>query len=297
MYFPDNVRQTAKAQFLRQPKSAEEARAQVDALKQAGVDCVKAVLDAGYADWALFNRLNTHIYDAIVGEAEQDHLPSATHTGSSADVKDAVEAGTNSIEHGSMVDLIPDSVFAAMKQKDIAYDPTLSVFEGIVDLRTGNSDVLNRPLLQRVGPMDLLDDTREMLQSEKQRVPAEAMKPLFARQQKNLVTAYKCGVTLITGSDAGNMLVIHGPTVQHEMELWVASGIPPAVALEAATYNAAKVLRADSRIGLIQKGRDATFILLEGDPLQDITATEHIHSVVFRGEEIDRSDLFTQDKD
>lgn len=295
--FPANIRQTAKAQFLRQPKSAEEAHAQVDALKKAGVDCIKAVLDAGYSDWALFNRLDTHIYDAVIAEAKNDNLPSATHTGSSADVKDAVEAGTNSIEHGSMVDRIPDSLFAEMKQKGIAYDPTLSVFEGIVDLRTGYSGVLNRPLLQRVGPMDLLDNTREMLQDEKHHVPIDAMKPFFARQQQNLLSGYRCGVMLITGSDAGNMLVIHGPTVQHEMELWVESGIPAAAALQAATYNSAKVLRADDRIGLIEKGHDATFILLDGDPLQDITATEHIHSVVFRGEEVNRSDLFTQDKD
>ena len=106
--------------------------------------------------------------------------------------------------------------------------------------------------------------------------------------QQNLLAAYKNAVTLITGSDAGNMLVIHGPTVQHEMELWVKAGIPPAVALQAGTYNAAKVLRADKRLGLVQKGYDATFILLDGNPLQDIGATEQIHSVIFKGQEINR---------
>lgn len=295
-YFPESLRKTARTQFLREPQSPQEARAQVDELKRSGVDCIKAVLDAGYADWQLFNRLNTGIYDAVIEEARHDGLPSATHTGSSSDVRDAVDAGTNSVEHGSMVDLIPDSLFAEMKRKGIAYDPTLSVFEGIVDLRTGSTDVLNRPLLQRVGPMDLLDDTRQMLRNEKH-ASQESMNSFFARQQQNLLSAYKHGVTLITGSDAGNMLVIHGPTVQHEMELWVKAGIPPAAALRAATYNAAKILRADKHLGLIQKGYDATFILLNGDPLQDIAATEQIHSVIFQGQEIDRSDLFTQDKD
>ena len=54
----------------------------------------------------------------------------ATHTGNAADVKLAVEAGTNSVEHGSVVDAIPDEVFAAMKAHGIAFDPTLSVVEG-----------------------------------------------------------------------------------------------------------------------------------------------------------------------
>ena len=54
---------------------------------------------------------------------------------------------------------------------------------------------------------------------------------------------------LVTGSDAGNMLVFHGPTVHRELQLWVEAGIPPAVALQAATLNAARLLRAAQRIG------------------------------------------------
>jgi len=124
----------------------------------------------------------------------------------------------------------------------------------------------------------------------------ENYKPMLDRENQNLLNAYKTGVMLIIGSDAGNLLVIHGPTVQHELELWVKAGIPPAQALQAATYNAAKVLRADDRIGSIQKGRDATLVLLDGDPLQDISNTERIAVVMFRGERVDRSDLFDQDK-
>ncbi len=293
---PENVRKEGEEQFVRLPTSAEEARKQVDDLKKAGVDCIKAVLEAGSAQWEQFNRLDTRIYNAIIAEAIHDGLPSATHTGSAADVKDAVEAGTSSVEHGSMVDLIPDSTFRAMKEKGIAYDPTLSVFEAIEDMRTGNPELLNRSLLQQVGPADLLASTREMLKEEKKNATPQSFSGLLDRANKNLVNAYKCGVMLIAGSDAGNMLVIHGPTVQHELGLWVKAGIPPAVALQAATYNAAKVLRADGSIGIIQPGRDANLVLLDGDPVQDISNTEHINSVMFRGEQIDRSQLLKQNQ-
>ncbi len=295
-YFPSSMRETARAEFLRQPKSAAEARQQVDQLKRDGVDGIKAVLEAGNARWGLFNRLDTGIYDAIVAQARKDNLPSATHTGSAADVKDAVEAGTNSVERGSMVDLIPERLFAAMKEKQIAYDPTVSVFEAIADAGTGNAESLNRSLLQQVGPADLIEATRALLAKGKHE-NADDFKAMLEHVDQNLLTAYKSGLLLITGSDAGNMLVIHGPTVQREMELWVKAGIPAAVALQAATYNAAKVLRADNRLGLIQQGRDATFVLLDGDPVQDISVTEHINSVYFRGERIDRSGLFEQDKE
>jgi imidazolonepropionase-like amidohydrolase len=170
------------------------------------------------------------------------------------------------------------------------------VFEGLADARTGNVELLNRSLLQQVGPPELLTSTRDMLKKQTSKPDPERMRGLMDLVNKNLLNAYKCGVPLITGSDAGNMLVIHGPTVQHELELWVKAGVPPAVALQAATYNAAKILRVDGRIGLIEQGRDANLVLLDGDPVEDISNTEHIYSVMFRGERIDRSELFKQDE-
>ena len=110
------------------------------------------------------------------------------------------------------------------------------------------------------------------------------------------MNAWKAGVLLIAGSDAGNLLILHGPTVQHELQLWIQAGVPPGIALTAATYNAAKTLRADSHIGLIEKGRDASLVLVEGNPLDDITSLERITLVMFHGEHIDRSDLFSQQK-
>lgn len=295
-YFPASQKKMAEEQFVRLPTSAGEARKQVDDLNKAGVDGIKAVLESGNSEWGVFNRLDTGIYRAVIHEAAKDGLPTATHTGSAADVKDAVDADSNSIEHGSMVDLIPSELFSEMKQKGIAYDPTLSVFEAFADLRAGNFEPLSRSLVQQVGPADLLTSTRAVFEKKKPGKTIEDYKPMLDRQNQNLITAYKAGVLLIAGSDAGNLLVIHGPTVQHELELWVKAGIPPSEALQAATYNAAKVLRADNRIGSIQKGREATLVLLDGDPLQDISNTERIATVMFRGERVDRSDLFDQDK-
>lgn len=295
-YLPESMRKTGEEQFVRLPKTAEEARTQVDDLKKAGVDGIKAVLEAGSPEFGEFNRLDTGIYDAVMAEAAKDNLPSATHTGQASDVKDAADAGTNSVEHGSIRDLIPAATFSEMKEKGIAYDPTLSVFEGMIDMHTANAELLDRSLVQQVGPADLLSGTRTMVERQKRDLNPQRFQKWMNVADENLVNAYKSGVMLIAGSDAGNMLVIHGPTVQHELELWVKAGIPPAVALQAATYNAAKVLRAGDRIGSIQRGRDATLILIDGDPLQEISNTERISVVMFRGERISRSELFDQDK-
>jgi imidazolonepropionase-like amidohydrolase len=111
---------------------------------------------------------------------------------------------------------------------------------------------------------------------------------------KNLLKVWHAGIPLVTGSDAGNFLVMHGPTVQHELELWVAAGIPIDVALQAATLNSAKLLRADNRIGTIEKGKEASMLLVDGNPLQDIHALSSVSSVFFKGERVNRAELFEQ---
>ena len=115
---------------------------------------------------------------------------------------------------------------------------------------------------------------------------------MLFRSQDNLLRAWKAGVLLVTGSDAGNMLVFHGPTVQHELQLWVNAGIPASVALQAATHNGARVLRKDTQFGLIREGYDATLLLVDGNPLQEIAATERISGVFIKGERVDRAGIF-----
>src|SRR5262249_28310091 len=113
--------------------------------------------------------------------------------------------------------------------------------------------------------------------------------------QANLLRAYQNHVMLVAGSDAGNRLVIHGPTIQHELELWVKAGIPPDVALQAATYNAARFLGADNRIGSIRKDKDANLLIVEGNPLQDITLLDRISRGIYKCEIIGRPGLLQQE--
>jgi imidazolonepropionase-like amidohydrolase len=99
----------------------------------------------------------------------------------------------------------------------------------------------------------------------------------------------------VTGSDAGNMLVFHGPTVQREIALWVEAGIPIPVAIQAATLNGAKLLRASDRFGSIEKGKEATLLVVDGNPLTDVKALEAISFVMFKGDRLNRGALFDQD--
>ena len=110
-----------------------------------------------------------------------------------------------------------------------------------------------------------------------------------------MLAAGRAGVTLATGTDAGNPLVLHGAGVHREMQLWVQAGLSPSEALQGATYNAARLLGAGDRIGRIQPGYEASLLLVDGNPLEDVSATERISLIMFKGEKGVRSELFERE--
>lgn len=289
---PANMRQSIESQMVRTPRSADMARQQVGELKEKGVDGIAAVLDAGQSG-SLVNRLDSRIYGAIIAASAANGLPSSTLTGDADDVMQAVAAGTSIIGHGSARNTIPGAAFQSMLRKNIAYDPALSALDAEAELAQRNLKLLDRSLVQQIAPRSLLASTRKALAAPATTREQEPSSQLKTGAQ-NLVAAWKAGVMLVAGSDAGHLLVLHGPTVQRELQLWVEAGIPAGIALQAATLNAAKVLGAESRFGSIQPGREANLILVEGNPLEDILALERVTYVLFRGEQIDRPALFTQ---
>ncbi|MCI0423583.1 MAG: amidohydrolase family protein [Acidobacteria bacterium] len=294
---PEAMKRLALQQWVRLPKSPDEARQQVRELKAAGVDGIKGILEAGLAG-QLFNRLDVRFLQAAADEARVQKLPVVLHTGNSQDIADALLAGTNGIEHGSTRDRIPDELLAQMAKTRVSYDPTLCVVEAFSKLGTHPDELLSRSLVQQVVPAKLLENTRKALQSDKMATLLARLKPFGAgleQAKENLKRAYQAGVPLVAGSDAGNLLVFHGPSLHRELQLWVSAGISPATALQAATRNAARLLGADHRIGSIQKGGDADLLLVDGNPLEDITATERISQIIYKGERINRSRLFDQE--
>jgi imidazolonepropionase-like amidohydrolase/ABC-type multidrug transport system permease subunit len=293
-FIPETMRASVKAQVVRTPKTPEEARRQVRELKTRGVDCIKAILEAGWGEGMLFDRLDLLIVRSVAEESKAQNLPLATHTGDARDVTDAVEVGSSSIEHGSWRDEVPDAVLERMAHNGIYLDPTLGVADGYAKFYAGNGEALNNSLVQQVVPGKILKSTRDFVGSGKgvDAARASTFAQAFEHARLALQRAWKAGVPLVMGTDSGNPLVFHGPSMHRELQLWVQAGIPAEVALQAATSNGAKLLRADRHIGTIRTGMDADLLLVDGNPLQDITATERISLVVFKGERVHRGDLF-----
>jgi imidazolonepropionase-like amidohydrolase/ABC-type multidrug transport system permease subunit len=296
-HVPEAMRNTVKAQLVRTPKTPEEARRQVRELKTAGVDGIKAILEAGWGEGMLYDRLDLLLVRSVSEEAHAQHLPLAIHTGDARDVTDAVEIGAASVEHGSWRDDIPDGVLERMAREHVYLDPTLGVIEAYARYFSGNTEALNNSLVQQTVPARILNGTRDFVGLGKGADDAKAVMFAGAYQQakQNLLAAWKAKVPLAMGTDAGNPMVFHGPSLHHELKLWVEAGIPVEDALEAATLQTARLLGAKN-IGAIHEGWEADLLLVDGNPLQDISATERISMVVFKGERIHRSELFHQSR-
>jgi imidazolonepropionase-like amidohydrolase/ABC-type multidrug transport system permease subunit len=294
--FAQGLPAPVRAQLVRTPVSPDDARQQMRELKSRGVDCIKAVLDTGVG--MFFNRMDTKILAAIAAEARAQSLPLLVDTGDARDVADAVAAGATNIGRGSARDEIPDDVFTRMHAQNMVYDPTLTAVEAADDRSAGLLEPLERPLVQQVVPAKLLKATKDYLESpedKKLRGSFDTSRAALPQARRNLLRAFQLGVTLAAGTDSGTPLVFHGPAVHRELQLWVDAGIPPEVALQAATHNAASLLGKKDNIGLIKAGYDANLIVVDGNPLKDIKQTEHISMIVLQGERIRRGALFEQE--
>lgn len=294
-FMPGQMKETGKAQFLRVPKSAEEARQMVRDLKVRGVDGIKGVLESGFEDKPM-KRMDPKLLAAVCGEARVQGLPCVVHTSNAKDIADALEAGADGVEHGSIWEPIPDELLRRMAAKQLIYDPTLSVFEGLRMLREGDFKRLNDSLLQQAVPLDLLQSTKKIFSQAATRNNMAPYPVNLPGAMDNLRRVMAAGIPVVTGTDAGNPLVFHGPTVQMEAELWVKAGIAPKDVLLAATRGAAALLRQGNRIGTIETGKQANLILVDGNPLEDITALRRISLVMLQGERVGRVGLLEDEE-
>jgi hypothetical protein len=165
----------------------------------------------------------------------------------------------------------------------IAVQTTLIVYE----LSSGPE----RLALMREPAIEYLDDA---VRARWRRLP-RAVRPAYAyhRFMRKVVGAlHRAGVPLVAGTDAlGVALIVPGASLHRELQLLIESGLTPYEALRAATVNPAQFLRKDQEFGTIAVGKRADLLLVDGNPLQDLTRLKQPVGVMVRGRWLGRQDL------
>ena len=99
----------------------------------------------------------------------------------------------------------------------------------------------------------------------------------------NLRKLEEAGVTIVMGTDAGNIGTVHGPSIHREMRMMVDAGLTPLEVLRSATTNGAKALGLDGKVGAITSGMLADLVILDADPLADIGNLARVHRTIKNG--------------
>ena len=181
---------------------------------------------------------------AIVDEAHRQHVKVACHAYSGAGLRNCIEAGVDSIEHGLELD---DTSLREMVGKGIYLVPTLYVYE--------------------VGSEEDLRATEG--KTSRARIHEESFRRALAS-----------GVKIAFGTDVGPFP--HG-TQAKEFEYMVRFGMTPAQALCSATQRAAELMGWQDRVGSLERRKFADVIAVSGDPLSDITELERVKFVMKGG--------------
>lgn len=242
-----------------------EARAAVRELVAKKVDIVKVWVDDRNHT---VQKLTPELRRIIIDEAHKNGMRVAAHIFYLDDAKDLIRAGIDGFAHGVRDVDIDDEFLTLIKSR-----PEVWVIPNLPDRGTRPED------------LELAAQTLPPAQVQRLRDnPTPPNIPLYNVQARNLLKLSDAGVKIAYGTDAG---VAVGWTAHQELADMVFAGMTPAQVLTAATKTAAEVMQAD-KLGAVAVGKSANFVVLDANPLDDITNTRKISQVYLEGSAIDR---------
>ena len=232
----------------------DDARKAVRQRYKDGADLIKLTATGGILSLAASGdnpQFTEEELRAVVSTAKDYNMTVAVHAHGSEGMKRAVLAGVDSIEHGTFM---TDEIIALMKERGTYWVPTNMAGEWVTE-KSKDPDyfpAVVRPKAAAIGP---------------------AIRATFRK-------AHAAGVKIAFGTDSG--VSAHGDNAR-EFELMVEGGMPPMKAIQAATREAARLLKIEDRLGTLEEKRLADVVAVEGNPLEDIRAMRRVVFVMKDG--------------
>jgi imidazolonepropionase-like amidohydrolase len=208
-------------------------------------------------------------------------MRTTVHVGTDADVRLAIDAGVNGIEHTARG--MKSETIAMMAAKKITFTPTLVVLDWDwkrAAVRGNDADV--RRLAIPAIMQTFLDPQSPLAPMLNDAARVTLMQDAFAGSIKQTAEAIRAGVPVIAGSDAGNPVTFHGISLIRELELLAQAGMPLTDVLKAATSRAADRIGQPS-LGRIASGAIADLVVLAADPTESASAYRTVESVYLGG--------------
>jgi imidazolonepropionase-like amidohydrolase len=232
-------------------------------------------------------KLTPPLFTAIIDEAHKRNMRVVVHATGLADVKALVRANVDGLAH--MVNDVDDELMDLLKQHP---DTFFTLALG------GLRRQLYAPFLNPPHPLiteTVWPDQIKRLQDRLAKGPGENSQRNWDRIAKGVARFAAAGVRIGVGTDGGGQQgdQFIGWTMHTELENMVAAGMTPAQVMVAATKTSAGIHKLDD-LGTVAAGKSADFVVLDANPLDDITNTRRINKVYLRGQEVPRAEMMAK---
>ncbi len=275
---------------------------------------------AGYDFLKIHPGLTREEFDAMAAAADRVGIRFAGHVPEDVGLERALAAGIATVDHldGYMESLLRPhddpsgglsgffgvfiadqadatkiaGIAAATAEAGVWNVPTDSLFRHATSSATDPDDMVNWPEMKYM-PADTVARwrraKRDILEDANYR-PATAARAAALRQQL-ILDLHRKGAGLLLGSDSPQIFNVPGFAIHRELEYLVDAGLTPLEALQTGTVNPAEFFGRSGDFGVVQIGAEADLILLDANPLVDITNTRRIHGVMIRGRWLARVEI------
>jgi imidazolonepropionase-like amidohydrolase len=269
----------------------DQARQAVQELAGKKVNLIKVWVDDrnGRAP-----RLAPNLYRAVIDEGHKHGLKVNAHMFYHVDAVDLVNAGIDGFAHLVRDKEMDDELIAAIVRRNVYVMPNLSPEWNTYDqlphwLKSG--DPLMK-LLEESTPLPVINRLKKAYDN---RDPAavERTRMQYGILQRSLAKLARANAKIILGCDTGLEDHLFGMSEQRELESMVNGGMTPMEVITSATSRAAEYLQLD-KMGLLAAGKEADFLVLDANPLDNITNTQRISRIYIKGSQVDRTNLLTR---
>jgi imidazolonepropionase-like amidohydrolase len=237
------------------------------------------------------------IVKAAADAAHAAGIRLAVHATELLVAKSSLRAGADYLVHSVEDEPVDDEFIALMKRNDALYCPTLFVVMGYRYALSGTWRPTEAE--RHLADPEILAAMDDLAKIPKDRIP-ERVAALMAKPPTpkpseialaNLRKVWAAGIPVVMGTDAGNIGTLHGPSVFREMGLMADAGLTPLQVLRSATVNGARALGRERDVGVIERGRLADLVILDGDPLANVQNLSTAYRVVKDGRVYDPREL------
>ncbi len=267
-------------------KGVEDAKAKVNKLAKAGVDCIKLIDQ----DWMTMEEVK-----AIVDEAHRLKLPVVAHSHRPEEIRRGLKVGVDCFEHTGMAAApeYPDDIIQMIKERtaQMALGPMFwtPTVEGLFNYEymRDNPEALDNTSWHLGLPDSIIRDIKQSIKypgrlSYFQINPIR--KPTLEKKINQLKNA---GLVLLIGTDSGIPMKFHSQSTWNELDVWVNKfGFDPMYTIRAATYWPAVAMKVDKDFGSISEGKYADIIAVKGDVLRHIGLLQDVKLVIKKGKRV-----------